>query len=102
MKLTSIIAIYVLFWVLSAFLVMPFGVRTHDEAGVEKVPGQADSAPVHFAPKRIALRATLLALVLFGLYYLNYVNGWIVPDDINPFGTPPNYDGTRPDEPAAR
>ena len=33
MKLTSIIAIYALFWVMSAFMVLPFGVRTHDEAG---------------------------------------------------------------------
>lgn len=36
MKWTSILAIYALFWVLSAFLVMPFGLRTHDEAGVPR------------------------------------------------------------------
>ncbi|MFC0589233.1 DUF1467 family protein [Novosphingobium aquiterrae] len=77
MKWTSIIAIYALFWVLSAFIILPFGVRTHDEAGIAKIPGQADSAPANFDPARIARRATLLALVLFGLYYLNYVNGWI-------------------------
>ncbi|MFM5884439.1 MAG: DUF1467 family protein [Novosphingobium sp.] len=77
MKWTSIIAIFALFWVLSAFIILPFGVRTHDEAGLAKVPGQADSAPANFDPKRIAKRATVLAVVLFGLYYLNYVNGWI-------------------------
>ena len=93
MRWTSIIAIYTLFWVLSAFLVMPFGVRTHDEAGVDKIPGQADSAPANFDARRIALRATILALVLFGLYYANYVNGWIMPEDLNVFGTPPNPDG---------
>lgn len=95
MRLTSILAIYALFWVLSAFLVMPFGVRTHDEAGIDKVPGQADSAPANFRPKLIALRASLLALVLFGAYYANYVNGWIGPKDIDFFGEPPNYDGSR-------
>ena len=47
-----------LFWVMSAFLVLPFGVRTHDEAGIAKVPGQADSAPANFRPRRIAKRAT--------------------------------------------
>ena len=94
MKLTSIIAIYALFWVLSAFLLLPFGVRTHEEAGVERVPGQADSAPAHFRPGRHAKRATLLAAVLFGLYYANYVNGWIEPQDLNLFGSPPNYDGS--------
>lgn len=94
MEWTSIIAIYLLFWVLSAFLVMPFGVRTHDEAGVAKVKGQAESAPVHFRPRRIVLRTTVVATVLFGLYYLNYVEGWITAGDINVFGTPPNPDGT--------
>ena len=93
MKWTSMIAIYALFWVLSAFLVMPFGVRTHDEAGIPKVPGQADSAPANFNPKRIALRASIVALVLFGLYYANYVEGWLTPQNFD-FFTPPNYDGT--------
>jgi predicted secreted protein len=69
MRWTSVIAIYALFWVLSAFCVIPFGVRTHDEAGIAKVPGQADSAPANFRPGRIAWRATLLSLLLFGLYY---------------------------------
>ena len=94
MKWTSILAIYSLFWVMSAFLVMPFGVKTHEEAGVDKVRGQADSAPANFHPKRIALRATVLALALFGVFYANYLNGWIAPEDLNLFGEPPNYDGT--------
>jgi len=95
MRLTSIIAIYALFWVLGAFLVLPFGVRTHDEAGVAKTAGQADSAPAHFRPLRIVLRATVVSAVLFGLFYANYVNGWIEPDDLNLFGKPPNADGTK-------
>ena len=98
MRWTSMLAIYILFWVLSAFLVMPFGVKTHDEAGLDKVSGQADSAPANFAPRRIALRASILAAVLFGLYYANYVEGWIVPEDLDFFGSPPNYDGTTGDK----
>ena len=94
MKWTSILAIYSLFWVLSAFLVMPFGVKTHEESGLDKVAGQADSAPANFAPKRIALRATVLALVLFGLFYANYANEWVTVADLNVFGEPPNYDGS--------
>jgi len=83
MKWTSILAIYTLFWVLAAFLVMPFGVRTADELGIEKVPGQAPSAPANFNPRRIALRATLLSAVMFGLYYANYVNHWITVEDLD-------------------
>lgn len=92
MEWTSIIAIYALFWVLSAFLIMPFGVRTHAEEGMERVPGQADSAPANFRPGRIARRATILAAMLFGLYYANYVNGWIGVEDLNFFGSPPGLE----------
>jgi predicted secreted protein len=91
MRWTSIIAIYSLFWVLSAFLVMPFGIRTHDEEGVAKVPGQADSAPAQWRPGRIAVRASIVAAVLVGAYYLNYVNGWIQVESLDLAGPPPGY-----------
>jgi predicted secreted protein len=80
MNWTSALAIYFLFWVMSAFLVMPFGVRTADELGVEKVPGQAESAPANWRPMRVAVFTTILATIVFGLYYLNYVNGWITAE----------------------
>ena len=68
MRWTSALAIYVLFWVMSAFLVMPFGVRTADELGAEKIPGQAESAPANFKQRRIVVITTMVATVLFGLY----------------------------------
>jgi predicted secreted protein len=77
MSWTSIIAIYALFWVMTAFVILPIGVRTHEELGLPKVPGQADSAPGNFQPGKILLRTTLLSAALFGLYYANYVNGGI-------------------------
>jgi len=89
MAWTSIVAIYVLFWVMSAFLVMPFGIKTHDEAGIEKIPGQADSAPANFNPRKVALRATILAAVLCAAYVANYTQGWITAEDVNFFGRPP-------------
>ncbi|MFC0203886.1 DUF1467 family protein [Novosphingobium soli] len=90
MRWTSIVAIYALFWVLSAFLVMPFGLRTPDQVEGHQVgKGHADSAPVNFRPGLIARRATVLALVLFGLYYANYAYQWITVEDLNVFGKPP-------------
>lgn len=83
MQLTSIIAIFGLFWVVSAFLMLPIGIRTPDETEEVLVPGQATSAPVNFRPGRLVLRATILSFVLFGLFYANYVQGWITADDIN-------------------
>lgn len=76
MKWTSALAIYLLFWVMTAFVVLPFGVKTHDEAGLPKTLGQADSAPANFRPGRVALWTTAISAALFGLFYANYVNGW--------------------------
>jgi len=83
MQWTSILAIYFLIWIMTAFVMLPFGVRTADEAGVAKVPGQADSAPANFRPGRLALRATLIAAVLTGLYVLNFEQGWIRVEHID-------------------
>ncbi|MCB5424576.1 DUF1467 family protein [Altererythrobacter sp. CC-YST694] len=92
MKWTSILAIYALFWVLTAFALLPFGVKTHDEAGVEKTPGQADSAPANFRPGKVAIRATIIAAILCAIYVANYINGWIGPEDLNIFGEPPEFE----------
>lgn len=83
MRLTSAIAIYILFWTFSVFLVLPFGVRTSEEAGVERVAGQAESAPHEFAPGKVALRVTIVATVAFALFYANYIYGWITTDMID-------------------
>ncbi|MFC4292189.1 DUF1467 family protein [Sphingorhabdus arenilitoris] len=77
MSWISIIAIYALFWVLTAFVVLPFGIKSMDEAGAEKLLGQDHGSPANFQPKKILLRTTLLSAALFGLYYVNYVYGWI-------------------------
>jgi predicted secreted protein len=83
MKLTSIIAIYFLFFAGSAFILLPFGVRTTEEAGGERGPGQADSAPHRFDVKRHFLKAAVVAAVLFAIYYANWSFGWITPDDLD-------------------
>lgn len=89
MQWTSIIAIYALMWVISAFILLPFGLKTADEAGVSKVRGQADSAPANFRPWRVVLRATILSGVLCGLYVANYAQGWVTVEDVNFFPDPP-------------
>ena len=83
MRWTSILAIYVLFWTISLFLVLPFGVRTSEEAGAAAQPGHADSAPHMFSFVRAALRATIVASVLFALFYANYRAGWITANDLD-------------------
>lgn len=90
MKPTTIAAIYFLFWFLSLFLVLPFGVKTHEEAGIEKIPGQADSAPAHFSMGRIVLRTSILAALFFLLFWLNYHFGWLTIHSFDSIFDPPS------------
>lgn len=83
MQIGSILAIYFLFFVGSAFIMLPFGVKTDEEVGAEKVPGQADSAPHSFQLARHLVRAALLALLLFAIYYANWHFGWIEASDLD-------------------
>lgn len=85
MSLGAIVAIYFLFWVGAAFLMLPFGVRTDEEVGAPKVAGQADSAPHRFDLQRHLARAALLGALLFALYLANWHYGWVTVEDLDFF-----------------
>ena len=80
MKLGSALAVYFLIFVFTAFVMLPFGMRTDEEAGAPRVAGQADSAPHRFDLKRHLLRAALIAAALFALFYANWTQGWITAE----------------------
>jgi len=80
MRWTSLLAIYFLCWAFSVFLVLPFGVRTTPEVGGNLIPGQAESAPHEFSIKRVALRVTIVATIVWAAFVLNYIYGWVTPD----------------------
>ncbi|MEO7826112.1 MAG: DUF1467 family protein [Allosphingosinicella sp.] len=77
MKFQSMLAIYVLFWTLSLFVVLPIGVRTPEEEGVETPAGHATSAPHRFSFGRAAWRATIVSAVAFCVWFANYHFGWV-------------------------
>ncbi len=82
MKPASAIAIYLLFWAITMFVVLPFGVRTAREAGTTPVPGQAESAPERPMLVRKFVWTTVLATALFALFMANYTQGWLLLEDI--------------------
>ena len=90
MSLGSIVAIYFLFFSFSAFALLPFGVRTSDELGEAKVPGQADSAPHQFDLQRHLIRAAILGVVLFAMYYANWQYQWVTIEDLDFYNPPGN------------
>ncbi len=83
MRWTSIVAIYVLFWTMSLFLVLPFGVRTAEEEGTEPGPGHAESAPASFSLPRALFRAAVLGAILTALYVANYIYRWVTVDRLD-------------------
>lgn len=91
MEWTSILAIYFLIWVLSAFVLLPFGVKTAEEVGEAKVPGQAESAPANFRGRPLLIRATIIASLLTTLFVLNYDYGWITVEDIDVLPKPEQF-----------
>lgn len=88
----SMVAIYFLMWIFVAFTMLPFGVRTHEEMGLDLVPGQAESAPANFRPGRLALRASVIAAVLTAIWVLNWEHGWVTRDMFD-FMLPPSQRG---------
>lgn len=65
----NIIAFIIIYMVM-LFCVLPIGVKTADEAGEAKLPGQADSAP---ANPRLGFKFLLcfgISSVIFGIYYV--------------------------------
>lgn len=83
MKWTSVLAIYFLIFCFSAFVLLPFGVKTHEEVGADPVPGQAESAPHRFDLPRHLARAAIVALLLTAVFVANYRLGWITVEDLD-------------------
>lgn len=73
----SVLAIYLLFWTVTLFVVLPVGVRTSEEEGEKIVPGQEAGAPHRVSMWRKAMWTTIISAFFFGLFYLNWEKGWI-------------------------
>jgi predicted secreted protein len=72
MAVATAIAVYFIIWWVTLFCVLPFGVRSQQEAG-EVAPGSDPGAPAMARLGRIALINTVLALVVFGIFWTLYV-----------------------------
>ncbi|HRD76212.1 MAG TPA: DUF1467 family protein [Hyphomicrobiaceae bacterium] len=62
------IALYFVIWWTVLFAVLPFGVRTQEEAG-SVVPGTPESAPMAPKLKKVFLITTLVAAVVFAIVW---------------------------------
>lgn len=76
MSVTFAVAIYFIIWWMMLFAVLPFNVRTQEEAG-EVVPGSPESAPAKPGLMKIFLINTVVATAVFALVWSIIVYNWI-------------------------
>jgi predicted secreted protein len=77
MNWKTVVAIYLLFWIMSVFLVLPFEAKAARAEQVDTVAGQDLGAPAQWRPRRVAIWTTIVSSALFGLFYANYIYGWV-------------------------
>ena len=64
----TIFAEYFICWWLTLFMVLPIGLKTQgDEKSVAN--GTVESAPAHFRPLRVFLTTTIVAAIIYAVWY---------------------------------
>jgi predicted secreted protein len=87
MPITTAVAIFFLIWWIVLFAVLPWGVRSHHEAGVDVVPGTDPGAPTIPALGRKLIWTTAVSVVIFAACYVVYVNHLVTLQGLAaPFG----------------
>ena len=81
MSITTAVAIYFLIWWVTLFAVLPFGVRSQVESG-DVVTGSDPGAPALPRLWSKALWTTLVASVVFAVFYVVYVTRIVTLDDL--------------------
>jgi predicted secreted protein len=81
MSLATAVAIYFLIWWTVLFAVLPWGVRSQQERG-PVTPGTDPGAPAIPRLKRKLVITTLVAAIVFALWYAVYTYRLITLDDL--------------------
>ena len=82
MSWTTAAAIYFVIWWVVLFAVLPFGVRSHADAGTQAEPGHDPGAPVVPALGSKVIWTTVVATVLFALCWVVYVYRLVTLEDL--------------------
>ena len=70
MGITTAIAIYLIIWWVVLFTILPLGVTSHAEAGIDKGDGGDPGAPVDPKLKRKFLTTTWVSAIIFVIVYV--------------------------------
>jgi len=80
MNLVNMFLIYIIFWWVTLFAVLPFGVRGQAEEG-NITPGTEPGAPVNPQMKKKLIITTIVSLVLCALFFAFTNSGLISLSD---------------------
>jgi predicted secreted protein len=87
MTVTTAVAIFFLIWWVVLFAVLPWGVRSQEEAGGEVAPGTDPGAPVLPNLRRKLIWTTIVSVVVFAGCYAVYVERLVTLEGLlAPFG----------------
>ena len=90
MNLASALAIYFIIWWLVLFLVLPFGIRNAHETGEAVEEGNEPGAPVKPRLIQKAVITTILAALVFAVFYLAVSRGLLSLDGLPFYNTMPS------------
>jgi predicted secreted protein len=80
MSWTTALAIYFVIWWVVLFTVLPFGVRTQEEA--ELVPGSDPGAPAVPSMRRKLIWTTIVSAIVFALCWVVYIYRLVSLEDL--------------------
>jgi Predicted secreted protein len=82
MSIVQVIVAFAVTWWVVLFAVLPFGVRTHHDAGIDTSDGVEPGSPIktHLGKKLIA--TTLITILLVGIFYLGQTMGFLTISSI--------------------
>ncbi len=90
MNLASAIAIYFIIWWLVLFLVLPFGIRNAHDVGETVEEGNEPGAPVRPRLIQKAVITTILASVVFTIFYFAQTRGLLTLESLPFYNTMPS------------
>ena len=91
MNLASAIAIYFIIWWLVLFLVLPFGIRNAHDTGDTVEEGNEPGAPVNPRLVQKAVITTILATVVFAVFYLAQTRGFLSLESLPFYNMLPSF-----------
>ena len=89
MSTTTFIAIYFILWWVVLFAVLPWGVRSQEESG-EVTLGTDPGAPAAHLVWRKVLWTTVIASVVFGIFYALYSFDLLPLEFLKEISNPPH------------